>query len=92
MTVNENMFKENWREIKGDIRRAWGKLSEDELENTNGDMKQVSSLISQRYGDSEESYNTRLTDIFHRDQARGNVANANLNPNTEQRNVRSNNG
>lgn len=86
MTVNENMFKENWREIKGDIRKAWGKLSEDELEKTNGDMKQVSSLINQRYGDSQESYNKRLTDIFHREKASPNgiIANANSKPNSDK--------
>lgn len=66
MGLNENVVKGKWREIKGDIQKAWGKLTDDELEKTKGDMKSISGLIQQRYGVAEEKSRTRLADIFKR--------------------------
>lgn len=66
MGLNENFVKGKWREIKGDIQKAWGKLTDDELEKTKGDFKSISGLIQQRYGVAEEKSRIRLEDIFKR--------------------------
>lgn len=65
-TYNENTFKGKWKELKGEIQTAWGKLTDDELEKTKGDIKSVGGLIQQRYGEAEEKYGKKLSDIFHR--------------------------
>ena len=41
MAINENTIKGKWLEIKGDVRKAWGKLTDDELEQTKGDMTAI---------------------------------------------------
>ncbi len=64
MTINETTIKGRWHEIKGDIQKAWGKLTDDELEKTKGDMKSISGLIQQRYGDAKEDYSKKLSDIY----------------------------
>lgn len=64
--INENTVKGKWLEIKGDIRKAWGKLTDDELEQTKGDMTAIGGLIQQRYGDKQETYRQKLSDIFER--------------------------
>ena len=51
MNLNENTIKGKWLEIKGDIQKAWGKLTDDELEKTKGDMKAIGGLIQQKYDD-----------------------------------------
>lgn len=66
MSLNENMIKGKWLEIKGDIQKAWGKLTDDELEQTKGDAKAIGGLIQQRYGDTQETYKSKLSDIFRR--------------------------
>ncbi|MEK6773010.1 MAG: CsbD family protein [Bdellovibrionota bacterium] len=66
MRLNEDTIKGKWLEIKGDIQKAWGKLTDDELDKTKGDAKAIGGLIQQRYGDAKESYQNRLTDIFQR--------------------------
>ncbi len=66
MTLNENTIKGKWLEIKGDIQKAWGKLTDDELDKTKGDAKAIGGLIQQRYGEAKESYHDRLADIFQR--------------------------
>lgn len=66
MKMNENTVKGKWLEMKGDIQKAWGKLTDDELEKTKGDMKAIGGLIQQRYGDAQETYGKKLSDIFRR--------------------------
>jgi uncharacterized protein YjbJ (UPF0337 family) len=53
-------------EIKGDIQKAWGKLTDDDLEKTKGDLKSISGLIQQKYGQTEDSYSKKVSDIFDR--------------------------
>jgi uncharacterized protein YjbJ (UPF0337 family) len=64
MTLNTNIAKGKWLEIKGEIQKAWGNLTDDELEKTKGDMKAVSGLIQQRYGNVQKDYKEKLSKIF----------------------------
>jgi uncharacterized protein YjbJ (UPF0337 family) len=66
MGMNENKFKGKWLEIKGDIQKNWGKLTDNELEKTKGDIKSIRGLIQQRYGDAEEKSSKKLENIFKR--------------------------
>jgi uncharacterized protein YjbJ (UPF0337 family) len=66
MKISENVLKGKWLEIKGDIQKAWGNLTDDELEKTKGDMKSIQGLIQQKYGKAQENYETKLSDIFKR--------------------------
>ncbi len=68
MSLNENVVKGKWLEIKGDIQKAWGKLTDDELEKTKGDMKAISGLVQQKYGESQEFHSKKVSDIFHKFQ------------------------
>ena len=64
MSINENTVKGKWLEIKGEVQKAWGKLTDDELEKTKGDMKSISGLIQQKYGEAQEKSDTKLSEIF----------------------------
>ena len=64
MTMNQNRVQGKWVEIKGDIQKAWGKLTDNELEMAKGDAKQISGLIQQKYGKHQKDEEKRLSDIF----------------------------
>ena len=66
MNLNENSIKGKWLEIKGDIQKAWGKLTDDELDKTKGDLKAIGGLIQQRYGEAQDNYGSKLAGIFKR--------------------------
>jgi uncharacterized protein YjbJ (UPF0337 family) len=66
MTMTENTIKGKWLEIRGDIQKAWGKLTNDELDKTQGDIKAISGLIQQRYGEAQDTYRQKVSDIFKR--------------------------
>lgn len=62
--MNNDTIKGKWLEIKGDIQKAWGNLTDDELEKTKGDLKSIQGLIQQKYGQAQETYSQKLSDIF----------------------------
>ncbi len=66
MTLNENTIKGKWQEIKGEVQKAWGRLTDDELEKTKGDAKAIAGLIQQRYGEAQDKASEKLSGIFER--------------------------
>lgn len=66
MSINANIAKGKWREIKGEIQKAWGKLTDDELEKTKGDAKAIAGILQQKYGRAEEDFSEKLGSIFSR--------------------------
>lgn len=62
--VNEDTVKGKWKEVKGGIQKMWGKLTDDELDQAQGDLKSLSGIIQRRYGESKEAVDTKLNDYF----------------------------
>ncbi len=69
MALNENIAKGKWLEMRGDLQKAWGKLTDDDLEKTKGDMKAISGLIQQKYGEAQEKSSAKLSEIFKKFQS-----------------------
>lgn len=69
MTATAATPTAKWPEMKVDIKKAWGKLTETELENTHGDMKKIGSLLVSRYG-SNEKFGDKLSEIFKKFETR----------------------
>ncbi|MDO9182812.1 MAG: CsbD family protein [Bacteriovorax sp.] len=64
MELSKNITQGKWTEIKGEVQKAWGKLTDDELEKTKGDIKVIGGLIQQRYGEAQKNYHEKLSNIF----------------------------
>ena len=64
MTINENTISGKWLEIKGEVLKVWGHLTSDDLEKTKGDITAIGGLIQQKYGEAQESYQSKLSAIF----------------------------
>jgi uncharacterized protein YjbJ (UPF0337 family) len=62
--VNENIAGGNWKELKGRVQSAWGKLPNDELETTKGDAMVIAGLIQQKYGIAQEDARKKINDLF----------------------------
>jgi len=62
--MNQSQIAGKWKEIKGEIRKAWGDLTDDEVEQTKGNMESISGLIQQKYGLSKEQASERLNKVY----------------------------
>ncbi len=55
-----------WGNIKNGVKRVWGKISENELENTGGDLEAVCDLIEKKYVNTPLKYRDKVTAIYKR--------------------------
>ena len=64
--MNEDIFEGKWKEMRGQVKEWWGKLTDDDLEKVDGNADQLISLLQQKYGytkeQAEEEVNRRLED------------------------------
>ena len=65
--MNQDIFEGKWKEMKGQIKEWWGKLTDDDLEQANGKAEQIVGLLQQKYGytreQAEEEFNRRIKDV-----------------------------
>ena len=62
--MNQDLIQGKWKEIKGDLRSAWGRITEDEWEQTKGDMGAIAGLIQQRYGQEISEITEKLSGLY----------------------------
>lgn len=64
---NKDIFEGKWKEMRGQVKEWWGKLTDDELEQANGNAEQIVGLLQQKYGYTREAaegeFNRRIADI-----------------------------
>ena len=62
--MNKDIFEGKWKEMRGQLREWWGKLTDDDLERVGGKADQLIGLLQQKYGytrqRAEEEINRRL--------------------------------
>jgi len=52
--MNWDQIEGNWKEIKGDIQRRWGKLTDSDLDVIEGSRERLAGKIQDLYGKSRE--------------------------------------
>lgn len=48
--MNRQIIKGNWNQLKGNVKEQWGKLTDDELLELEGDRDQLVGKIQEKYG------------------------------------------
>ncbi|HUF78581.1 MAG TPA: CsbD family protein [Thermoanaerobaculia bacterium] len=48
--MNEDVFEGRWKQWKGDMKRAWGKLTDDDLDRAEGNRDKLMGTLQERYG------------------------------------------
>ena len=64
--MNKDLMNGKWTEIKGEIRKMWGDITGDELEQSKGNLTSISGLIQQKYGHKKEEVSAKLDGIMAR--------------------------
>ena len=48
--MNNDRLAGSWEQVKGSVQKAWGKLTNDDLSVIEGNRKELSGKIQERYG------------------------------------------
>jgi uncharacterized protein YjbJ (UPF0337 family) len=52
--MKQEQVQGNWEQLKGNILKEWGKLTEDDLQQIKGDVKILKGKLVERYGITKE--------------------------------------
>ena len=58
--MNSDVFKGQWKQLKGDIKMRWNKLTDDDLEAIDGAMEKLEGRLQERYGWEKDRISTEI--------------------------------
>jgi uncharacterized protein YjbJ (UPF0337 family) len=53
--MNQDQMKGKLEQLKGEMKRQWGKLTDDDIMESKGDMEKLMGKIRERSGDQREA-------------------------------------
>lgn len=61
--MNQRIEEQDWNKVREEIRRRWGWLGADELEETQGDVDRLVNLIERKCGVSHDEAQSKLEEL-----------------------------
>ena len=70
--MNKDTMQGKWLQLKGAVKAQWGKLTDDDLDQVNGNLERLVGIVQERYGYARDRA-SREVDKFRRRQAEEHV-------------------
>ena len=64
--MNEDILKGKWRQLKGEVKSQWGKLTDDDLDRAEGDAEKLIGRVQERYGYQRDEAKREVDDFVRR--------------------------
>lgn len=71
--MNKEHFKGNWQQFKGELKKQWGKFTDDDLLEMEGDYDKFLGAMQKRYGDKKDEVNRWVDQWFDKSHPSQNV-------------------
>lgn len=62
--MNEDTIKGNWKQFRGEMKKAWADITDDEFTRVEGERDKLEGLIQERYGRSREQAREEVDRFF----------------------------
>lgn len=62
--MNVDILKGNWKQLRGEIQKQWGKLTNDDMDVVEGEYDKLVGRIQERYGYDREKAQREVDDFF----------------------------
>ncbi|RUR09436.1 CsbD family protein [Legionella sp. km772] len=66
--MNKDIFEGKWEEVKGKMKQAWGKLTDDDFTQIEGNQQELNGRLQKRYGYTKEQAEQSIKDFKDRYQ------------------------
>lgn len=67
--MNNDIFKGQWKQLRGKIQQKWGDLTDDDLNRIEGAQTEFEGLLQQRYGYTKERASQEVNDLIRAAEA-----------------------
>ena len=62
--MNEEQIKGNWKQIKGQLKEKWGKLTDDDIVQAEGRSDFLAGKVQERYGQAKDEALKEVNEFF----------------------------
>lgn len=62
--MNWDEVEGNWKQMRGSIKKLWGKLTDDDLTEIDGDREKLIGRLQARYGITKEDAERQISNTF----------------------------
>jgi len=62
--MNEDILKGKWKQIKGNVKKTWGRLTDDEMDQIEGDRDRLVGKLQEHYGYSRQEAERAVEDFL----------------------------
>ena len=61
--MNEDIIKGNWKQVKGELQKQWGKLTDDMVDQAEGSRSKLVGIIQEQYGIERHEAEQRIEEV-----------------------------
>lgn len=62
--MNWDIIQGKWKQVKGSVKEKWGDLTDDELDQIEGNKDKLAGKLQEKYGWSKEEADNELNEFF----------------------------
>lgn len=62
--MSNDQVKGNWKQLKGEAKKRWGKLTDDDLDVIAGERDKLIGKVQEHYGLAEEEASKEVDDFY----------------------------
>ena len=63
--MNPDILKGRWHQVKGDIRKRWGKLTDNDMLEIEGHLEKMIGKLQERYGFKREEAEKQINEFLN---------------------------
>ncbi len=64
--LNQDVLNGKWKQVRGEVKKFWGKLTDDDLDQVDGVSDKLAGKLQERYGYSKEKAKDELEKFLAR--------------------------
>lgn len=64
--MDKNILRGYWKEIKGKVRKQWGKVTDDDLERIKGNYDELEGILQKHYGYTNEEVKREIKQFLEK--------------------------
>ncbi|MCB0335210.1 MAG: CsbD family protein [Bdellovibrionales bacterium] len=61
--MDKNVLKGDWKQLKGEIKKKWGKITDDDLQVAEGNRDKLVGKIQAAYGEAKDKIERDLSEL-----------------------------
>ncbi len=62
--MQEDILKGRWKQVQGDIKKLWGRLTDDDIQRIEGSREKLAGILQERYGYTHQAAQEKIADFL----------------------------